>query len=382
MPFGGLLTAGLISGGANLIGNAIGGLFAGDKQKQAEKAMQAALAEINAIGAGPDLAKQIFNREFKSAGVLTPELEQAVEQGVSKTAQIQEDPRFKKAQMEALGAIQQRGRTGFTPEEMMQLRQERATAERSAEAKRQQILAGLRARGALDSGAGISAQLQSADELAAQQMEASDRISAMAGQRALQSIMQAGQLAGQTRGQEFDIARAKAGSEEEMQRFNIGNRMAQEQRRVAMENQARQYNLEQQQAISNMNIQQYNQEMLRQRQAQQQMYQNQLQRAQLRANTKLGQASQLQQQAGQIQQTWGDIGSGIGQIGSMAYMMAGSPSGGGGTARTASNAGVDWSKPSQNPMDDILRDKAASESLIKYGHPGSPQPWYKRIFGG
>jgi hypothetical protein len=313
MPFGGLLTAGLISGGASILGGVIGNIASEGDRNAAAAAQKKAAAEIAKLGAGPDLAKQIYLREFKSAGVLTPELEKAVDQGVSKVAQIQEDPRFKKAQMEALAGIQQRGRTGFTAEERAQLSQERAAAERSAEAKRQQILSGLRARGALDSGAGIAAQLQSADELAAQQQAAAERGSASASQRALQAMMQGGELAGRVRGQEFDVSRTKAGAEDEFQRFNIQNRMAQEQRRVGMENQTRQYNLGQQQQLMNMNIQQQNAEMMRQRQAQQEMYNNQVRLAQLRAGTYGQQAAQAQQQAAQTQQGWAQMGSAVGQ---------------------------------------------------------------------
>jgi hypothetical protein len=329
-----------IKGIGDLLGGAIGGLASAGDQNEARKALAKALKEIDAIGAGPDLAKQIFYKEFKSAGVLTPEIEKAVDQTVSKTAQIQEDPAFKKAQMGALSAIQQRGRTGFTPEEMAQLRQERATAERSAEAKRQQILSGLRARGALDSGAGVAAQLQSADELAAQQSMLSDQSSAMAGQRALSALMQSGQLAGQVRGQEFDIARTKAGAEDEMNRFNVTNKMAQEQRRVERENQARQYNLAQQQQLMNMNVQQQNAELLRQRQAQQQMYDNEVRRRQLRSQAQMGKAGQFQQQAAATQKTWGDIGSGLGSGGMALYGMgafdgAGAAGGAGGVGDAA-----------------------------------------------
>jgi hypothetical protein len=325
MPFGGLLTAGLISAGGSILGNVIGGIASEGDRNAAEAAQKKAMQEIERLGAGPDLAKQIYLREFKSAGVLTPEIEKAVDQGVSKVAQIQEDPRFKKAQMEALAGIQQRGRTGFTAEERAQLSQERAAAERSAEAKRQQILSGLRARGALDSGAGIAAQLQSADELAAQQQAAAERGSASASQRALQAMMQGGELAGRVRGQEFDIERTKAGSEDEFQRFNIQNRMAQEQRRAERETGARQYNLGQQQQLMNMNIQQQNAEMMRQRQAQQEMYNNQVRLAQLRSGQYGQQAQQAQQNAQATMQGWGNIGAAVGQIGSMAAMGAMKP---------------------------------------------------------
>ena len=321
----GTATALLMGGAAlaNVGGAVIGNMASASDREAAAAAQKKALAEIEKLGAGPDLAKEIYLREFKSAGVLTPELEKAVDQGVSKVAQIKEDPRFKKAQMEALAGIQQRGRTGFTAEERAQLSQERAVAERSAEAKRQQIVSGLRARGALDSGAGIAAQLQSADELAAQQQAAAERVSASASQRALQAMMQGGELAGRVRGQEFDIERTKAGSEDEFQRFNIANRMAQEQRRAERETGARQYNLGQQQAIMNMNIQQQNAELMRQRQAQQEMYNNQVRIAQLRSGAYGQQAAQAQQQAAQTQQGWAQMGSAVGgalgSFGQMAY---------------------------------------------------------------
>ena len=283
--------------------------------------------------------------------------------------------------MEALAGIQQRGRTGFTAEERAQLSQERAAAERSAESKRQQILSGLRARGALDSGAGVAAQLQSADELAAQQQAAAERGSASASQRALQAMTQGGELAGRVRGQEFDIERTKAGSEDEFQRFNIQNRMAQEQRRAERETGARQYNLGQQQQLMNMNIQQQNAEMMRQRQAQQEMYNNQVRLAQLRSGAYGQQASQAQQNAQATMQGWGNIGSAVGQIGSMAAMGAMSPGASASTGTTGSG-GYDWSKPIMNPVDAAAADKAAMDSMTKYGYPGSPQPWYKKLFGG
>jgi len=308
--------------GAQLGGAIIGNIKSGKDRKIAAEAQRKALAEIEAIGAGPDLAKQIMLRQFESAGVLTPEVEKAIELQMPKVSQIKEDTRFKDAQMKALQALQQRGATGFTPEEALQLKQERAQAERSAEAKRQQIIAGMRARGALDSGAGIAAQLQSGEQLAAQQAEAADRASAMASQRALQSITQAGSLGGQIRGQEFDIARTKAAAEDEMSRFNVQQQIARQQRNIERQMSAQQFNLQQQQAIMNANIQQANAEALRQRQAQQQMYENQMRIAGMKAGAYGAQAQQAQQQAAQTQQAWaqgaGAIAQGLGAYGQYA----------------------------------------------------------------
>jgi len=305
-----------------LVGNA---LSAGDREAAAE-AQRRALAEIERLNAGPDLARQIFLQEFKSAGVLTPEIEKAVDQGVSKVAQIEEDPTFKKAQMSALSDIMQVGRTGITAKERLQRELAREEAARAVSSAEGQKLAELRARGLAGSAAERTLLGRSADERARREYELSAQTAMAAEQRALQAMMQGGQFAGQVRGQEFDIARTKGGAEDEMQRFNISNRMGQEQRRVAMENQARQYNLAQQQQIMNMNIQQQNAELLRQRQAQQQMWQNQLSVAAAKSNALTGQAQQLQQQAGQTQQGWANIGQGVGQgLGAFASMQASAP---------------------------------------------------------
>ena len=348
MPFGiddlliGLAISSAVQGAGQLIGGVAGNIASQGDREKAQKAFEDAWKKINALGAGPDLSKKIFYEQFKSAGVLTPELEEAVDVGFSKVAQIKEDPRLKEAQFQTLRAIQERGKTGFTAEERAQLAQTRAEAERAAEAKRGQILAGLRARGAMDSGAGVAAQLGSAEELAARQLEAADRFSSAASQRALEAIMQGGQVAGGIRGQEFDIARTKAAAEDELQRFNVSQQIARQQRNIAAQNQAQQYNLAQQQQLMNMNVQQANAERLRQLQAQQQMYENQLHQAQLQAGM-LGQQGQFyQQQAGQTQQGWQNIGGGLGQMAGAigtAYMM--SPSSTPAAASTATGMGYE-----------------------------------------
>jgi hypothetical protein len=129
-------------------------------------------------------------------------------------------------------------------------------------------------------------------------------------------MVQAGQLGGQIRGQEFDIDRSRAGAEDEMNRFNVANRMTQEQRRVAAENQARQFNLANQQAIMNMNTQAINAERTRQREAEQRMFQNQLAIAQMKSGAASAEAQQAAQRAGTTQQAWTQAGQGFGQMAS------------------------------------------------------------------
>jgi len=358
----------------------IGNIASSGKRKAAEEAQQKALAEIEAIGAGPDLAREILLDKFKSVGVLTPELEKAVDRGVSKVAQIKEDPRFKEAQLKALTSLQQRGELGYTPEERFEMMQQQRAAEQEAGAQRAGIIEGLRARGLADSGAGLRAQLRSADEMAEKQSMLSQQRSAQASQRALQSMVQAGELGGRIRGQEFDVARTLAAAEDEMGRFNISNKMSQEARRVGMENQARQYNLSMQQDIANRNIQQMNAERQRQREAEQRMYQNKLAVAQLKAGAYGAQAQQAQQQAGATQQAWTQAGQGVAQgIGAYAQYEANAPLRDAQTRYYNSLAGAaaastpPVSVPSAvAPSIGSQADMAAAESLSKYGYPGAP----------
>lgn len=336
-----LATIMAIKAGGDLLGAISGHLASRGDFKEAKKAFDNAMAEINAIGAGPDLSKQILFKQFKSAGLLTPEIEKEIDVGVSKVAAIKEDPRFKKTQIDALTEIERRGKTGFTPEELLQIKQQRAQAERAATAKDEQIIAQMRARGALDSGVGTRALMRSSEDLAARQMEAADRAAAMSSQRALQAITQAGSLAGQIRGQEFDIERTKAGAEDELNRFRVSAAMNREQRRAMYENQARQYNLAQQQQLMNMNTSMYNQEQIRRRQAEQQEYQNQLTRAGLRSGMFQAQQQMYQQRGQATQQAYGAMGSALGSgIGSLYGMGAFSSAPAAASASTAATTGA------------------------------------------
>lgn len=307
------LAVGAIGKGVGgILGNVIGGFASAADREKAEAAFNKAMAEIEAIGAGPDLAREIFLEEFKVVGVLTPEVEKAVEQGTARVAQI--NPALKKAQMSALADIMQIGKTGITAKEQLQrqlLSEEAARAVSSAEAGQ---IAQLRARGLAGSAAERTLLGRSADERARREYELAAQTAMAAEQRALQGIMQGGQLADQLRGQEFSEDTTSAQIKNEMDKFNIVNKMGQEQRRVAAENQARQYNLAQQQAIANMNRQAQHQKQYYLRDAEQRMRQDQLARAQLRSGMYGQQAQMAQQQAAQTQQMWGQMGGAFGSL--------------------------------------------------------------------
>lgn len=312
-----LLAAGSVAG--PILGGVLGGLFSGGARKKAEEQMRKALEEIEAVGAPPDLSREIILNKFQEAGLYTPELESAIDLGVSKVAQIQEDPALREAQTGALQLLQQRGKGGLNAEDRAAFNQLRSEVQRDSEAKRQQILQNMQARGLGGSGAELIAQLQASQSGDDRMSAEGDRIAATASQNALQAILQGGQLAGSVRGQDFDINQARAAAEDEVNRFNVQNAISRQSRNVGSKNEAQQSNLANKQNVMNMNTQQANQELYRQAEAKRQAWLDQMSRAQALANARTGQAQNYNQQADRTAQQWQSIGSGVGAgFGAMA----------------------------------------------------------------
>jgi hypothetical protein len=310
MPFGGFLTASIV---APVVGGIIGNITSSGDRAAAEQAMRDALAEINAIGAPPDLAREILLQRFEQVGVLTPELEEAVSLDAPKVAQIQEAPELRRAQMGALQILGQQAKGGLTAEGRSGLEEIQRQQERNTEAKRQQILQSFQQRGTGGAGAEMLSQLQAASAGAAQAGEERLKLQAQAQQAALQAASQYGSLGGQIRGQEFDIARARAAAEDQAAATRFQEATSRQTRNVASRNLAQQQNLAMRQRISEQNVAQQNAELQRQRAAEAQRYEFDLRRAQARAGARQGMAQQYQQQAGQTTGVWSGIGSSIGQ---------------------------------------------------------------------
>jgi len=346
MPFGGGLLA-----GAGVVSNIIGGIAgkeAGQGDIEAGKsAITDAFNQLKNIGLPPDEAKAIVYQKFQQAGLMTPALEQHIDQQASQMGQIQEDPKLKEAQMNALQILSQRGKGGLTPEDRAALNQIRNQIATDTEAKRQQILQNFQARGQAGGGAELIAALQGAQSGANAESQEGDRLAAMASQNALQAIGQAGTLGGQIRGQEFGQEAQKAQAQDVINQFNVANQVGQQARNVQAQNVAQAQNIAGAQNVSNLNVQQANQELLRQREAQRQQYLDTLNRAQAINQAAQGYGSKMsdygQQASKQAAAPWQAIGAGASTIGtSMMNMGAqdewGGDSGKGTTAPRTTNA--------------------------------------------
>jgi hypothetical protein len=305
------ITMGLIAGGANLLGGVLGKIFSKGDRKKAEELANQAFSEIDSIGLPPNEAIPLLLEKFKSAGIYTPELETEIKQQVSKVAGIKEDSSLKDAQRMALETLQKTGRTGLSAQDRAAYNKLRQESQRDSEAKRQQIIQNMQARGQAGGGAELAASLMSSQAAADQQAAMGDELAGAASQRALQAIMNAGQLGGSMRGQDLDYNKTVAEAQDEMERFNVQNAINRQQRNVGSKNQAQAGNLDREQAIMNANTQMGNQEQLRQSQARQNYYQDLANRAKMRGEARMGQANLKAGKAQQTAQTFSGIGSGV-----------------------------------------------------------------------
>ena len=347
-----MLAAAMVA--APIVGGLVGNVMSQKDRSAQKKAMKQAMAELQAVGYPPDLSKEIIYQQFQQQGIMTPQLEEDLNDSIpeSEVSKIQEDKGLRDAQIKALSDMQNRAQVGLSAEDRASLNQVRNEVQRDAEAKRQQVLQQMQARGMGGSGAALIAQLQAgqdAQNLASQQ---SDNQMAQAQQRALQALGQSADMATGIRNQDFSNAQAKASAIDERNRFLAENSIARQQRNVSSLNQAQAANLQEQQRIADANAQLYNQEKQRQVNEQGNLYDRSLGYAQSKANALTGQANYYGQQAANTAQSFGQMGSGLGTA-----------AGAIGSAGKDSALGQ-WAASDKNLKEDICYDDTEVEAFM------------------
>ena len=304
------------------IGGLIGNWAAGPTRRRAEAILSEAQAEIESIGAAPDMAKEILLKKFESAGILTPEIEQGIELAASKVAQIQEDPSLRSKQQMQLAAMQQIADRGMSEQDIAAINQMRREAMTQGATQRANIVQEMQRRGRGAGGAELMAQLSAADAIARQAAETADRQAAMSADKRQAAIQALSGMASGLRSQDFGVAQAKAGAEDARSQAQFQANIGRQSRNVAAKNAAQEFNLRNMQNIANMNVQQDNAELQRQRQGEFQNWQNQVARAQMRSQAQTNRANAILGNAnatsGAITQGFAAGGQGLAQIGQYA----------------------------------------------------------------
>lgn len=297
---------------APIVSGFLGNIFGAGDRAKAQQAAEEAFKLIDSVGAAPDLARDIMLTKFKEVGVLTPELENDIHTATSEVANIQEDPKLRNAQMDALQLLAGKAESGLNASDRVRINDVRNKMNAEGQAAQNSIIQGLQERGIAGGGAEIAARLSGAQNTANSLSAQGDDIAAQANEAALQSIAQAGTLGGQIRSQDFQVADTKAAAADEFNRFNVQNAIARQQRNVDRNNQAAETNLNAKQNIANANTSMQNAEAQRQRQAEAEVYNMNMNHATQAANAKMSQAQFYGGQADKQGSIFSGIGAGVG----------------------------------------------------------------------
>lgn len=307
---GGVL-GGIVGGVADIAGSIIGDASSSDERNAAKAAAEKAIKTIQETGAPPETAKEIFLKEFKSAGILTPEMEQNIN---VKFQPIVESKEGREAQMNALRQLQQISSGGLRPEDRFALSQIEQQTARENQAAQNDVIRNLAQRGQAGGGAELAARLQASQAGANQLSNQGLQVGALASQRALEALANTGSLAGNLRSQDYNAASRNADIANEMERFNIQNQLNVQQRNINARNAAQEKNLDVAQGLLNKNTDQTNQELLRQNQAKVADWQNKMTQNRLIADAYNQQSKLNQDEAAATQNKWSSIGKGVGGI--------------------------------------------------------------------
>lgn len=301
----------------------LGGIFGnaasqGDRDK-ALKDYQQNVKDLEAIGVPTVEAQQLMLEKYKSAGKLTPELEQAIHLSDSQMGGISLDPSTREAQTNALNSLKQIGDSGgMTLTDRANMEQTLGGIDAAERGRREAALSRVRARGQLGSGLELSANLGGAqDDITARHM-AGITAAGQAQQRALAAISAGGALGGQMRSQEFDQKAKQAAAQDEIAKWNAANQQGINTRNTSTQNNSQVYNLANAQNLSNSNTDLSNKQQVYNKGLQQQYFDNSMNKAKSVANARTGEAQAYQNNADRTAAMWSGIGSGAGKIAGQA----------------------------------------------------------------
>ncbi len=305
---------------ASVAGGLIGGGERSSANQQQMELIRQSINDLQAIGIPPIEAQQLALEQYRSAGQLSPELEEAFQQQSSGLNDISTDPRLKEAQLNALTELQGIGASGgMRLSDQAAAQQAMGNIQAQERGSREAIEQSLREKGRFGGGDELAMKLANQQNSATNANQVGLGLAAQAQQNALNALMQGGKLGGEMQSQEFNQQAKIKEAQDAINRFNAQNSQEVAMRNAAAKNYAQQQNLTNMQNIMNANTglsndqQQFNKGLL------QSNYNNQLSKANSMANARSGQANQIGNYGNQQAQMWTGIGNTVGQgIGAFA----------------------------------------------------------------
>lgn len=307
--------AAVAGAGAQIGSSAAAANASSEAREQAMMLAQQSVDDLTRIGVPPEEAMRLTLEKYRSAGQLTPELEQVITQGKSNLSDIQTDPRLQDAQMDVLDELRQRGEGGFNLHDKAALAEGLSASANQERGSRERILQDMAERGASTSGGALAAQLLNQQGAAERNNKVATDTAAAGYDNALKALAAGGTLAGQMQGTQFGQKAQQASAQDVIDRMNTEAMQGVQTRNVGMKNTAQQYNLGNAQELANANTDISNKEQTYNKALPQQTFNNQLEIAKAKAGARSGQAQTAMAGGNATAQLWGGIGSAAGKTG-------------------------------------------------------------------
>lgn len=307
------------AGMGSTVGGLIGMIASNSDRQNAKNSANAAIDELMSVGLPPDLSNPVAIKHLQSVGLYTPQLEQAINLGVTQGEQITEDPELKAQQLRQMSALENLSKRGFSPAQIADLTKQNMLTERNEQARQQSLIQNMQARGQGGGGAEIAARLQSSQDAANRQSQAGLDATGASSQAAMNALQQLGSVAGNVRSQDYGVAKDKAAAADLRNRFNTQAAMTRQTTNVGAQNQGQERNLERAEKVSDTNVALDNQELLRQNQAKRQYWEDQAARSGMRAGALQGRSKIQTGSANDTSGLWGGIGTALGGAAGAAF---------------------------------------------------------------
>lgn len=279
--------------------------------------IEQSIKDYEALGVPTVEAQELAFEKYRSAGKLTPEMEEAIKLGDSNMMGVSLDPTYKTAQIEALNKLKEIGSNGgMTLSDQASYEKMQGNLGAEERGRREAILADTRSKGQMGSGLELAAQLMNQQDSARRAHEGGLNIQAEAQKRALDAIMQSGELGGKIRGQEFGEKSKVAEAQDMIAKWNAENSQAVRGRNTGLRNSAQEFNLKNDQRVLDSNVDLSNQQQQHNKALAQQQFQNQMSLQAGKANSRSNQATNLNNAANATQAAWTKAGQGVAQAGS------------------------------------------------------------------
>lgn len=297
-------------GGA--IASAEGSSALSEAEKKAAELIQKSIREYESIGLPTEEALKVSLQETRRMGILTPNLENIINQNPTEMLGVQTDPRLRDAQMAALGELRGVGESGgMRLSDIANYQRAMGDVAQRERGAREAILMDQAQRGASTGGGSLAAQLLNDQANSQSRYQAGLDLAGRAQDVALRSILESGQLGGQIQNQDFEQQSQKAQAQDIINRMNTEAARGVQQRNVNYMNDAQASNLSEAQRIFDANTDTRNQQTLYNAKVPQQMFENALTKQDKISGLRTGQANQALQSGQGSAQMWGGIGSGL-----------------------------------------------------------------------